>query len=275
MSLRAHTKGGLVTTGQGAKEDTSNDFDDLLDDAMNLPVTLDVTAGGTFNLDTPQGNLDLYLGAGTVRVIGTPGAPTTIIVPDEDKRIAFVNESGQNTTIDTVTGATPTVSVPGGASKRLQVRGIEITVTADDASQTGALLADGSVVATGAFDWDNKELAKVSLKDYAEEKSDPAAAATIDLDIEAEGNAFEVEMDQNTTFTFSNPSPTGTMCSFTLILKQDSGGGHTVTWPASVDWESSTSPTLSGAANQRDLLSFMTVDAGTIWYGFLGGRNFG
>ncbi len=274
MSLRAHTKGGLVTTGQGAKEDTSNDFDDLLDDAMNLPVTLDVTAGGTFNLDTPLGNLDLYLGAGTVRVIGTPGAPTTIIVPDEDKRISFVNESGQNTTIDTVTGATPTVSVPGGASKRLQVRGIEITVTADDASQTGALLADGSVVATGAFNWADKELAKASLKDYAEEKTDPASAATIDLDIE-NGNVFEVVLDQDTTFTFSNPSPTGTMCSFTVIVKQDGTGGHSVTWPASADWENATAPTLSNAANQRDMLSFMTVDAGTPWYGFLGGLNFG
>lgn len=276
-NLGAHTKGGLITSGQDDKEDTSNDLDDLLSNAMNKTSTLDVTAGGTFNLNTPQGNLDLYLESGLVRITGTPGAAVTIIVPDgaTGKRIAFSNETAQNATINTVTGATPTVSVPGSAVKRLQVRGIEITVTADDASATGALLADGSIPATGAFNWADKELARASLKDYAEEKSDPASAATIDLDVASSGNVFEVEMDQDTTFTFSNPSPTGTMCSFTLILKQDSTGGWIPTFPGTVDWEAGTPPTFSNAANQKDLVSFMTVDEGTVYFGVLGGLNFG
>lgn len=274
------TRGKYITSGQDDKEDTSNDLDALIDDAMNATISLDVTAGGTFNLNTPQGNLDLYRGAGLIRIIGTPASAFTIIVPDgatstNGKKVAFVNETGQNATINTVTGATPTVSVPGAAVKRVQVRGIEFTVTADDSSATGALLADGTIPATGDFDWADKELARASLKDYAEEKTDPAAAATIDLDIEADGNVFEVEMDQDTTFTFSNPSPTGTMCSFTLILKQDSTGGWVPTFPGTVDWEAGTPPTFSNAADQVDMVSFMTVDEGANYFGVLGGLNFG
>ncbi|KKM62281.1 hypothetical protein LCGC14_1523270 [marine sediment metagenome] len=273
--LGAATRGGLITSGQDDKENTSNDLDDLNSDAMNATSTLDVTAGGTFNLNTPQGNLDTYLGSSLVRITGTPGAAVTIIVPDgaTGKRIAFANETSQNATINTVTGATPTVSVPASAVKRLQVRGIEFTVTADDADATGALLADGTIPATGPFVWADKELARASLKDYSEEKFVAVAAATIDLDAE-DGNVHEVEMDQDTTFTFSNPSPTGSMSSFTVILKQDSTGGWDPTWPASVDWENGTPPVVPTAANSRHMFSFMTVDAGTIHYGFLGGLSF-
>ena len=69
------------------------------------------------------------------------------------------------------------------------------------------------------------------------------------------------------TFTFSNPSATGKSCSFTLILTN--GGSQTVNWPASVDFAGATAPTLTAAG--VDVLGFMTVDAGTRWYGFAGG----
>ncbi|KKK59225.1 hypothetical protein LCGC14_3036530, partial [marine sediment metagenome] len=121
-NLGAHTKGKHVTGGQDAKEDTINDQGDLIDDSQNHVSTLDVTAGGTFNLDTPQGNLDQYLESGLIRIIGTPGAGTTIIVPDGDKRVAFENSSGQSTTIDTVTGATPTRTLVDGSAKIFHVR---------------------------------------------------------------------------------------------------------------------------------------------------------
>ncbi len=273
-NLGAHTKGGLITTAQDTKEDTSNDLDDLLSDSNNKTSTFVVTAGGTLNLDTPQGNLDLYLESGLIRLTGTPAGAFTIIVPDGNKRIAFSNESGQAATIDTVTGATPTVAIPDSTVREMYVRGIEFTVAADDSAQTGALLADGSQVVTGDFNWGDFQIARAELKDYSETKTAPAAAATIDLDL-ANGNVFEVIMDQVTTFTFSNPPVTGKLGSFTLFLKQDGTGGRTPTWPASVDWEVGTPPTFSNAANQIDVVSFMTVDGGTTWFGFLGGLNFG
>tara|TARA_Y100000310_G_scaffold327087_1_gene392907 strand:+ start:1199 stop:1909 length:711 start_codon:yes stop_codon:yes gene_type:complete len=71
------------------------------------------------------------------------------------------------------------------------------------------------------------------------------------------------------TFTFTNPSITGKSCSFTLILTN--GGSQTVNWPAAVDWAGGSAPTLTAAG--VDVLTFMTVDAGTIWYGFAAGLD--
>ncbi len=276
-NLGGHTDGGHITVGQDTKEVTSNALDDLQDNSQNATDIFVTTAGGTLSLATPQANLDLYLGNGLLRLTGSPAGAFTIDVPDGDRRIAFKNESGQAVTIDTVSGATPTVAIPDGTTKTLHVYGTEIEIVADDATATGALLADGSVAATGAFNWADNVLGRTELKDYSETKTAPVpAAAAVTLDLE-NGNVFEVILDQATTFTFSNPPAplTGKLGSFTLILKQDGVGGWATTWPASVDWESSTAPVLSTAANAIDVVSFLAIDDGTTWFGFLGGLAFG
>jgi hypothetical protein len=90
----------------------------------------------------------------------------------------------------------------------------------------------------------------------------------IDLDL---GAAVTCTVDTSTTtFTFSNPSATGLATSFTMIITN--GGSQTVNWPASVDWAGGTAPTLTTSG--RDVLTFLTVDGGTIWYGFNGGLDF-
>ncbi len=273
-NLGAHTKGGHVTGSQDDKEDTINDVGDLLDDSQNHPSTLDVTADGTFNLDTPQGNLDQYLESGLIRIIGTPGAATTIILPDGDKRIAFENSSGQSTTIDTLTGATPSRTLVDGTAKIFHVRGIEISIVADLGAATGILLADGTVDPTGAFNWADKVLARAVLKDYGETQEVPTAAATIDLDYEL-GPVFEPTIDQNTVFTFSKPPITGTLGSFTLIIHQDGTGGWVSTFPGTVDWPGGVPPVPSTGPNDVNIFSFLTTDAGARWYGFNGGLDFG
>ncbi len=273
-NLGAHTDGGLITVGQDLKEDTSNDLDSLLDNSQNKVSTFVTTAGGTLNLDTPQANLDQYLESGLIRLTGSPGAGYTIIVPDGDKRIAFENASGQTATIDTVTGATPTQTLLDTILKTYHVRGIEISVVADLGAATGILLADGTVNPTGAFDWADNEIARAELKDYAETRTAPAAAGTIDLDLE-NGNVFEPTIDQNTIFTFSNPPVTGSAGSFTLIIVQDGSGGHSSTFPGTVDWPSGVAPALTTGPNDVNILSFLTTDAGARWYGFIGGLDFG
>lgn len=273
-NLGAHTDGGLITEGQDTKETTSNDLDSLLDNSQNKVSTFVTTAGGTLNLDTPQANLDQYLESGLIRLTGSPAAGYTIIVPDGDKRIAFENASGQTATIDTVTGATPTQTLLDTITKTYHVRGIEISVVADQGVVTGILKADGTVNPTGAFNWADFEIARAELKDYSETRDAPAAAATIDLDFE-NGNVFEPTIDQNTVFTFSNPPATGIAGSFIVIVKQDGVGGHTITWPGTVDWPLGVQPTPSSGANDVNIFSFLTTDAGARWYGFAGGINFG
>jgi len=270
----AHTDGGSITEGQDTKEDTSNKLDNLIENSQNKSVDFDVTAGGTFNFNTPQANLDIYLENGLIRLIGSPGAATTIIVPDGNIRVAFENASTQSVTINTVTGAAAPIALPTSSVKTIHVRGAEFTTVADDATQTGALLADGSVNASGDFNWADFQLKRALLIDYAEGYVTlvPAASVTADMEL---GNFFDLTLDQVTTLVFDNPPASGRAGSFTLIVRQDVTGGRLITWPGSVNWEGAAAPTLSTGANQIDMLSFITINGGTTWFGFLGGKNFG
>ena len=72
------------------------------------------------------------------------------------------------------------------------------------------------------------------------------------------------------TFTFDNPAAAGTVTAFTMILND--AGTNAPTWPGSVTWPAATEPTWS--AGGIDIVSFITTDNGTTWYGMLGGLAF-
>lgn len=93
-----------------------------------------------------------------------------------------------------------------------------------------------------------------------------ASGSTETLDTSLYG-VHDVTMDQNCTFTFSNPAPSGKATVFVLILR----GAFTPTWPASVDWPDADQPDYSTPT----IYTFMTVDAGTTWYGTSAGKAFG
>jgi len=111
------------------------------------------------------------------------------------------------------------------------------------------------------------------MKDYGETVNAIGAigGGTQDIDLTL-GNVVTGTVDTSeTTFTFSNPPTTGTAGSFTLILTN--GGSQTVNWPAAVDWAGSTAPTLTTSG--IDVITFTTIDGGTIWYGFAAGLDMG
>lgn len=79
----------------------------------------------------------------------------------------------------------------------------------------------------------------------------------------------DITLTANCTLTF----PTARAGqSFSLRLKQDGTGSRTVTWPASVKWDSGTAPTLSTAANAIDAFAFVSFD-GTRWEGFFSAKG--
>ena len=125
--------------------------------------------------------------------------------------------------------------------------------------------------AATAIDANDNTLSQVVLKDYGEILnaigSIGGGAQTIDLTL---GNVVSGTVDTaGTTFTFSNPTATGKACSFTLILTN--GGSQTVNWPASVKWSGGSAPSLT--ASGVDILVFVTLNAGTAWYGMVAGIN--
>lgn len=70
------------------------------------------------------------------------------------------------------------------------------------------------------------------------------------------------------TFDFINEPASGRAATVTLIL--DAASTATLTW-TNVQWPGGTEPTWSTGT---DIVSFVTTDAGTTWYGFLGGLDF-
>jgi hypothetical protein len=93
------------------------------------------------------------------------------------------------------------------------------------------------------------------------------AAETIDL---ANGNVHDVTLTDDCTFTFTAPAA-GRARSFTLFLRQGASPPHLATWPGSVEWASGVAPTLATALNTVNVLTFVTLDGGTVWYGFASG----
>jgi len=126
-------------------------------------------------------------------------------------------------------------------------------------------LADGSV--TPAKLVPDANYSRMNLLDYGEVTNaiGSTGGGTQDINLEL-GNVVTATVDTSTnTFTFSNPTASDDGCSFTLLLTN--GGSQTVNWPGAVDWPSATAPTLS--ASGLDILTFITVDGGTIWHGMV------
>ena len=110
---------------------------------------------------------------------------------------------------------------------------------------------------------------------FSEPTSSPSiSAGTLVLDLSV-SRVFTVSLNASvTTLTISNTPATESMSqNFTLILTAD-GTARTITWPASVKWANNDPPALTSANAKKDILSFVSTDAGTTWYGFIGGLNF-
>lgn len=90
---------------------------------------------------------------------------------------------------------------------------------------------------------------------------EPVALSGTAIDLSA-GNVFTKTISAYTSFTITGV-PQGKSTMFNLVLTN--GGAYTVTWPASVKWTAGGPPTLTESG--VDVLTFLTADGGTTWYG--------
>ena len=110
------------------------------------------------------------------------------------------------------------------------------------------------------------------IKDYAETvKAHGTTGGSITCNLE-DGNIHTITLNAATTFTFSNPPASGKAGSLTLIINQGTTA-YAVTWPASVDWVYGSAPDLSAVSTDY-VLTFLTLDGGTTWRGWLSGSAF-
>ena len=130
-----------------------------------------------------------------------------------------------------------------------------------------SLTTGGTTTLGGAIAGADNQVGRVNLIDYGEVTNalGDLAGGTDDIDLTA-GNSVSATVSTGTqTFTFSNPTASDELCGFTLTLTN--GGSQTVNWPASVDWAGATAPTLTSSG--VDILTFFTIDGGTIWHGMV------
>ena len=177
----------------------------------------------------------------------------------------------------TGTATAPTIN----ASTALQIGGVAITSTAaelnilDGVTATAAELnyndittlgtSQASKTVTADANGDVALSEELKAKSYNETYVSLSAASSVTIDCET-GNVFALTTGQNTTLVFSNPPASGTAYGFTLKLT--AGGGHSITYPGSVDFAGGTAPD-APASGETDVLVFITVDGGTNWYGAL------
>ena len=279
------------------REVRSNARDSLLDRGQNVSLNVDTTAGGTIVLTVAQRE-PVQL----IRLTGTPGVGYTVEFADGDKQIEIENVSGQSATIETNTGATSPPVILTATTALLQIRGTDISVLGLVSLQVGALLHSGQVNPTGSIDFADFEIQKPVFTDYAFESTSPSSSSgTLTLNMEL-GGYFDVTLTEDvTTLTISNPPDrsfgvlledgsgvllledasillqegSDVVGSIVFIAKQDGTGGHDITWPSNIKWEtdSGSSPAQTTVGNAIDIYWIFTTDGGTTWFGVVLGLD--
>ncbi len=195
--------------------------------------------------------------------------------PTADRTITLPNATG-TVTLDGAPLASPTFTgVPAAPTASANTNTTQVATTAFVMTEVGDYLPLAGGTLSGVVDAGDQIISKAVFKDVGETlatNGTSGSTATIDLE---DGNFHKVTLTANCTFTFSNPPASGTAGSFTLFLVQDGTGSRTVTWPGSVDWAAATAPTLTTAAAAVDVLTFITLDGGTVWNGFVAGQAMG
>lgn len=96
------------------------------------------------------------------------------------------------------------------------------------------------------------------------------ATATTNCDLSV-GSVFKVALGMSTTLAFLNPPASGVPVSFTVDLVI--GGAYAVTWPSSIKWVGGIAPLLTATQGKQDTFSFITLDGGVSYLGFVAGQN--
>ena len=283
------------------------DFHVSLDDtADDLVIGTGTTAGTATAISIDGGGTlattfygDVTIGGTTPTLtMGDAGAEDASIVFDGNAKDFYValDDSvdkliiGEGSTVGTneilsITDDTVTIGDGAAVDTYLNFDGnaVDYRIGLDDGTdklEIGAGVAHGTTAAIaidsaadmlvgGYINFQDEQAIRPEIKDYAETVNvlGDLGGGTDAIDITA-GNVVTATVSTGAqTFTFTNPSATGKACSFTLILTN--GGSQTVNWPSSVDWAGGDAPSLTSSG--VDVLTFTTVDAGTIWYGFAAG----
>lgn len=120
---------------------------------------------------------------------------------------------------------------------------------------------------SGSINLADQVLSRPELLDFSLTTAAPASASNAtELDVAA-GNAFDLQLTETTTISIVNPSADGKMCTLKITLEQTGAANFVVSWPAAVLWVGGSAPTITTGSGAIDVVTLITNDAGTTWYG--------
>ena len=295
MALETATYISQLTATNPTASDPVSQGDDHLR-LIKSVLQSQFTTLGAAAVTTTAAELNLFDGKTAVGDASGPGSST-------DNAVARFDGTGGKTlqnsamTIDdngdvVVGGTTPTVTIgDGGAEDTMLVfdgAAADFRVGLDDGNDqleigvgsahgtTAGIIMDTAADMTlgGYINFQDEQAIRPEIKDYSETYNASTGNGTITLDIST-GNVFQhTASGGNVTFAFSNPSASGKACSITLKWIQDSSD-RTITWPGAVDWAGGSAPSVTSGSGKVDIYTFITLDAGTTWYGFQAGADMG
>ena len=190
------------------------------------------------------------------------------------------NVTVEGSTLDAGVIHTQGISAEGGMTAERLAVGSRVLHDGDDDTEIGfstdriTLKAGGTtylnVGQNSCTDFNSTEVREPKLKDYSEHVN-AIGTITGDTTVDFEnGNVQTVTVNGGCTFSFSNPPSSGEAGTVTMIITN--GGSQSISFHSAVKWPGDVAPTLTTSG--VDILSFLTTDAGSNIYGFVGGINF-
>lgn len=293
----------------GEKTDTwgqiTNRNFDILDRAASGVGTIDLSSSAAAHtLSTTDGTTGDSLDDGMYKVLVLSGATedcTITVSPNDATKFYLVdNNSGYDCTFTQGTGDNVIVENGstgiiycdgGGASANVKaiIDETSLTTLGITASAADLNILDGATVTTAEINYNDittlglTEASKVVTADangvvsfdngIIEESTALGTGANVTINLQ-DGTNFTHTLSEDVEYTFSNPAASGRVSAFTLKVTQDSTT-RAITWPASVDWNEATAPTITTTSGGVDVFVFITYDGGTTYYGFTAGQAMG
>jgi hypothetical protein len=122
--------------------------------------------------------------------------------------------------------------------------------------------------ATSVFSSNIATLTNKTFQAYSEKVQTVGtiSTSTYNLDLSL-ANIFDITLGTDVTVTFTNPSASGFTRPVTLIVRQPAASpGKTLT-VTGAQYTDGVTPILSTGANQKDVLSYWSIDGGTTYFG--------
>ena len=261
VGASADTWGGKINTNWGSVDAllggvTNTEFE-ILDGATLSTVELNYVDGVTSAIQTQLNAKQAVVSGVSNTEIGYLNGVTSAIQTQINTKQAVVS-GVSNTEIGYLNGVTSAIQTQFSGKLGTSAKAADSELL-DGVNGSSYLRSDTSDTFTGTLTVAGTVNAVSLQEDY-----DATSGTSPSIDADNAGY-FSLTTSGNTTFTFGGVT-SGRSVGF--ILSVTAGGGHSLTWPSSVDWAGGAAPDApaSGASN---LYVFVTRDGGSNWVGVL------